>query len=149
MASKTFICKKESEIFYLSHSGMGGFLNPEGHAEHSWSISMVERGRESGSMSLQGAIESEWTPVEVKDIAKNLLAQNPGRITKTWIKSVYRYFRHCYSKDGINRNVSDCVTFGKFWDNVELEKDMPAENHLGYLFVKKFDQNHTPQTDLF
>jgi len=138
------IVAEDGSWWYLENDGMGGFLNPPEHAEHSYSIM-----GNGCYMSLSSAIKESWIPKSVKSLAQKLLAEHPGVITDEWIVSVYKYFRHCYSKNGENRNVSDCVTYGKFWDNAEQEKDENPERHLGYLFVKQFDPTHTPRTDLF
>lgn len=145
---KQFIVKQGASNYYLVDNGMGGAFNPPQDAEHNYSIAEFRGGHEVGGYSLSGAIDSQWMPQQVKFVAARTLKQHKGIITEDWIQSVYKYFAHCYSKDGQDRNVSNSVTFGKFWNNAEQEKDYPAEYHLAYLFVKKFDPTHTPRLDL-
>jgi hypothetical protein len=134
-----FIEKVNGSNYYLNNKGMGGFLNPPEQAEHNFSIIEKRGGHEVGSYSLTGAIKESWIPQEVKSIAKQYLNKYPGIITEDWIKEVYKYFRYCYSKDGINRSVSDCI--------IDKENKEPKK-HLGYLFIKEFDNNHNVRTDL-
>jgi hypothetical protein len=131
-----------------STHGAGGFLNPPQHAEHNYSIIGKERGREVESMSLSYAVTAEYVPAHIRQRAQEILEQNPGVITEEWIISTYKYFGHTYSPDGIERNVSKAIYYGKFWGNADKEKDANPEHHLAYLFIKTFDPNHTPRLDL-
>jgi hypothetical protein len=148
MEKQTFICSEAGSRFYLVDSGMGGAFNPPGHAEHFFSIH--EQGNGEGYYSLTSAIEKKWMPEEVKRVSREALKLNPGDVTsEAWIRQVYTHFRHCYSKDGSNRNVTDCLVYSKWNGNADEEKNENPERHLGCLFVKKFDPSHKPRTDLF
>jgi hypothetical protein len=151
-AMKKFICKSGSSNYYLVNDGMGGFLNPPSHPEHTYSIQEFRGGHEVGSYSLSAAIEYEWMPGAVRGTAKGVLKRwQAGEIDPAWMHSVYNYFRHSYSKDGINTNVNDrenMVTYGKFWDNAEQEQYTDPSHHLGYMYIKKFYPEHKPNLEL-
>lgn len=150
--NKRFICKHGASLYYLVNEGMGGFLNPPTHPEHSYSIVEYRGGHECGSYSLSAAASEDWLPGSVKGTAKGILKRwQAGTPDSAWVQSVYNYFRHCYSVDGIETNVNHegkTITFGKFWDNADLEKDMPPTHHLGYMFVKKYYPDHEPDLNL-
>lgn len=126
----------------VTGKGMGGFLNPPGHAEHTQSVHEYERGRDRGSMSLSYAAgdETTWVPADFKARCKQALADNPGQFTDEWERVVYSYFRNCYSPDGVTRNTSN-ATIGK---NVSL----PAEWHLAYMHVRHYFPDAKPRLDL-
>lgn len=144
---RKFICKEGASNYYLVSSGMGGFLNPPGHPEHAYSIVECRGGHEVGSYSLSSAAKESYLPARVKGTARGVLKRwNPGVPDESWLASVYNYFRHCYSRDGIGRNINnnETVTYGKFWGNAELEQYENPAHHLGYLHVKSFYPDHTP-----
>lgn len=143
----TLICEEHGSKWHLRNSGMGGFLDPPGYATHNFSIVEIVRTREAGFYSLN--CSESWLPEPVKKVISETLKENPGEVTEEWIRQVYAHLRHCYSKDGINRNAGDCAVYGKFWGNADKEAEANPEYHLGYLFVKKFDTSHKPRVDLF
>jgi hypothetical protein len=148
---KRFICKDGASNYYLVNEGMGGFLNPPNHPEHTYSIQEFRGGHEVGSYSLTSAARDEYLPALVRGTAKGALKRwQAGEIDIEWMASVYNYFRHCYSRDGINRNVNDknaTVTYGKFWDNAEQEQYENPAHHLGYLYVKQYYPEHQPNIE--
>lgn len=142
MTSKTFICKDGSSNYYLVNDGAGGFLNPPNDAEHSFSIQEFRGGDKMRICSLRYASEDNYLPRQVKAAAVRCIKAHKGNVNdENWIASVYNYFRNCYSPDGINRSLSDCIVA------TELSK-YPPEWHLAYLFIKQFDPEHTPRLDL-
>ena len=122
---KSFICKEGASNYYLVDEGMGGFLCPPEHAAHKFSIREDRGGHEVGGYSLE--CNESWLPAAVKHTMAQTLKAHPGKVTEEWICDVYRHFRHCYSRDGVN----------------------DPTHHLGFLFVKKYDPSHTPRIDLF
>lgn len=149
---KKFICKQGASNYYLVNDGMGGLLNPPTHPEHTYSIQEFRGGHEVGFYSLSSCLSSEWMPRAVKGAAKGILKHwQAGKIDKAWEATIYNYFRHCYSLDGINRNVSDknnMITFGKFWGNAEQEQGMNPTHHLAYMFIKEFYPDYEPNIEL-
>lgn len=145
---KKFICKQGASNYYLVSEGMGGFLNPPNHPEHDYSIIECWGGQEVGSMPLSYASTCDYLPGAVRGTAKGILKRwNPQEPDPAWLDSVYNYFRHCYSIDGINRDTSHCITYGKFWGNAEQEQNDDPTHSLAYLHVKEFYPNHTPDLD--
>ena len=81
--------------------GMGGFMNPPGHAEHTYSVIEVNvsgPNREQGSMSLSYAASDETplVPAHVKADCKRILAAHPGEYTDAWERRCYPYWKNCY-----------------------------------------------------
>lgn len=119
----------------VDNKGMGGFLAPIGHATHSYSIY-----HDRCYMSLGAAVNDEWLPEDAKNVARKLLAENPGILTDEWVKQVYAYFHHCYSPDGTDHNYSNCI--------VDQTNNQPAENHLAYLHIRQYFPNYQVRLDL-
>lgn len=143
---KTTIDK--SNICIITNSGMGGFLNPPTHPEHTLSVKSVYG--DKFSMSLSSAIESEWLNDECRNKAKEILSSQQApdinsQEVKEWIHEVLGYFNHCYSKDGKNRNVST---------HLEIIKDDPFEakiidRHLGVMLIREYYPNYVPTVEDF
>jgi hypothetical protein len=142
--------------------GQGGFLAPPGHASHSLRVEEYRGSRSSeseSSLSVDSALTEEWVPSALKVAICKAMAQYEAQCTEDWVQSIYSYFGNCYSPDGVNRNVSDCLIVkaneggfgyvtGPFGADGWLESLPPAEHHLGYLYVKQYFPEHTPRTDL-
>jgi hypothetical protein len=104
------------------------------------------RGSRSASyetcMSVQAAASDEWVPEPVKARARRLLEASAVECSEDWVRSVYAYFRNCYSPDGVDRNVSRCV--------IPKGDDPTPEptRHLAYLCVRSHFSEHEPRVDL-
>lgn len=90
----------------IVREGVGGFLNPPTHPEHTYSVETdLNRHRDNrGSMALSSAIASDYVDESAKQQAKNLLAEweaNKPALSEwecqLWIKRVMGYFRNCYN----------------------------------------------------
>lgn len=136
----------------LVNSGMGGFLNPPGDAEHSWSVAEYRGSRSSNyesMMSLRGALDCDWVPSEVQCVARQKIAEASPQCTEEWLQSVYRHFRNCYSPDGENRNAGDCIVYTMNPRHAhETNNAQPYERSLAVLFVQKFFPDHEARMDL-
>lgn len=126
-------------IYIIAHRGMGNFLCPPEHAEHRYSVREYHRGREQGSTALTYALSCSWIPEHIKTSVRELLAKFPGKFTPEWESEVYAYFRHCYSPDGIERSLAKMV--------VDPSNAIP-ERHLGYLHIREFFPDYTPNVAL-
>jgi len=122
--------------------GMGGFLNPPTHPEHTQSV------KGTGFwMSLSRAAECEWLDEWTRRAAKGILASwhRPpleSKDVQNWIHQVLGYFEGCYSgndKDGnVSWNVSDLRIDHKV--NPMLNVDM----HAGIRIVRKYYPEFNP-----
>lgn len=158
---KTLIDTKASRVkgklgkWYLRNNGMGGLLDPPGRATHFWSIEYRGKYLGAGCAALEGMAkpddqDREWIPVEVRTLARDLLKFFPGdHLDERWIRECYNYFRNCYSPDGENRNVGDCI-IPKDQFQRELMRETPSwqVRHLAYLHIRKFDPQHQLREDL-
>lgn len=140
MSKSGFICREGASCYYVKSGGGGGFLNPPNDAEHLYHIEEERGGQNVGFLSLRTCLDYDWIPRQVKIRCKGLLNRDIQYQDETWIQSVYNYFRHCYSFDGIDRSASDCII-----DNTD---SLPVEKHLAVLFIQQWDKNHAPRLDL-
>jgi hypothetical protein len=113
---------------------MGCFLDPPGSPQYDYE---VREGRSTGFYSLEAALE--YGLPGVQDRIRALYRAAPIRCTEDWLADVYRYFRHCYSPDGVSCNVSDCI--------IDRENARSPETHLAVLFVRKWFPCHAPRLD--
>lgn len=88
----------------IVHGGMGGFLSPPTHPEHSLHIEtgLNRRPADRGSMSLSYAATCEYLEDETREIAKKMLetwSKPPidSPEIKDWIYQVLGYFGGCYA----------------------------------------------------
>jgi hypothetical protein len=142
--------------------GQGGFLDPPGYPTHRFAF-LEYRGSRStdyeSAISVDTAGEYSWVPAAVKGRARRLLAEHPPQCTEEWLRSVYGYFRGCYSPDGEDRNVSRCLivkpnpdgdgyVLGPFGRDGHLDELPPADRHLAVMQVRRFFPDHEPREDL-
>lgn len=126
--------------YSIINDGMGAMLNPPNDPEHSYSVVAKAGHREVASWSLRAALESNEVPEDIKTEVNALLDANKGGYTDEWEHSVYNYFRHCYSHDGINRSASDC--------KIDPTNSEPADHHLAFMLIKSFFPDAKPNMDL-
>lgn len=139
-----FIVKEGASNYYVKAGSMGSFLCPPEHANKKYHIIEKRGGHEVGSCSIEFVAnehEEGYFPLAVKRVASRYLKDFPGDVkNEEWIKEVYRYFKNCYSDDGINRDVSDCV--------INTNDHVFPQFHLGYLCIKSYDPEHEIRYDL-
>lgn len=157
------------QIVHESGSGMGGFLSPPGAAVHEYRIEEWRGSRSQEaetSMSIE-AINDEWSswlPARIRNRARKILDSQAALCTDKWVESVYAYFRYCYSPDGEDRNVSNCLivkpntekdvqegfgyVMGIFGRDGWVELPPPPDTHLAVLFIRQYFPDHEPRTDL-
>lgn len=135
----------------IAFGGMGGFLNPPTHPEHDYSVSSVYG--DNFSMSLSAASESEWLNASTVIRAKAMLDewQKPdinSQSVKEWIYQVLGYFENCFSPDGIDRNVSNSLTWipknGKKWGDKWQNFKRDTNKHLGVMLIRKYYPEYKP-----
>ena len=127
------------------NSGMGGFLNPPTHPEHSISVESIKR--DDFCMSLSSAVESDWLSPYVRELARDILnAWVPPALEspaiQEWIAQVLGYFRGCYvgqDKQG-NRswNASDLRI------SQDADPVLGADLHAGVHLIRKYYPEFTP-----
>lgn len=119
--------------------GMGGFLCPPEHPEHSYSVRTKH-----GSYSLSCATTCEWLDEDTRKNAHNLLSKwsdnrppidSPG--VRDWIHNVLGYFRGCYKGDGAE---PEC------WhvSNLKFGGNSPIENHAGVHLIREYYPEYVP-----
>lgn len=121
----------KSQNYRIVNESMGSFLTPFGHASQRYSVKNYD-----GQMSLDHALEDKDVPENLKEKIKKLLEDNPVEFTEDWEHSCYNYFRNCYSPDGINRNVSNCI--------IDKTNNKPPKHHLAYLHIKSYFPDYEP-----
>jgi len=134
-------------VYQLIQSGMGGFLNPPLHPEHSWSLASGD----GGGMSLSSAIGCEWLSESSKKQARVLLDKwehidklpiSDARV-QDWIYHILGYFCDCYAKPD-NEGAKDR------WDIDQLDMDSQVnpmtkiDLHAGVHFIRKYYPDYCP-----
>lgn len=124
-------------------SGMGGFMDPPGAPSHSHSVEDGPAYNPSCCMSLESALAESYVPEHIKARVRGIIAQAEITYPESWVRSVYAYFACCYSPDGVDRNVSNCI--------VDRSPTFPVRDparHLGVLFIRRWLPEHEPRMDL-
>lgn len=132
--------------------GMGGFLCPPTHPEHTQSVQTdLRRRRENrSSMSLSHALTCDWLEDRVKHRVQQILEQwnstKPALDTpavQEWILTVLGYFKGCYKGDNGSWNVADLRM---------VPNANPMENiddHAGVRLIRKYYPDFTPTAAQF
>jgi hypothetical protein len=130
--------------------GMGGFLNPPTHPEHSIHVETDLRRRKEnrGAMSLSSAAGCEWLNRETRHAARLRLNQwqrppisDPS--IQDWIYRVLGYFRNCYIRPFSTRKASDLLVSNS------LNPLAHAHMHAGVAFVRNFYPEFHPSAKHF
>lgn len=131
-------------------SGMGGFLNPPTHPEHSFSVSSSYG--DTFSMSLTAAAKTDWLNSATKAAARHLLKTwKAPAIESTevqdWIAHVLGYFKSCYSGSDSDGNIS--------WNASDLrilpdaDPVLNADIHAGVHLIRGYYPEFTPTAEDF
>jgi hypothetical protein len=127
-------------------SGMGGFLNPPTHPEHTHSVETGRRSNPDCCMSLTSAVESEWLDDGTRLAAKTLLdswkrpaIESPE--VQDWILQVLGYFRNCYKGDGPE---PECWHAGKLRIINPNTEALPSEIHAGVHLIRQYYPEYQP-----
>ena len=133
----------------IIQSGMGGFLNPPGHPEHTTSVETDLRWRPEnrGRMSLTAASKCGYIDPAIRAKATRLLtayvppdiASDEGR---TWARSVLGYFRGCY------RNPQKAGEDQWHAAHVDVDSNRDplanADDHAGVHWIRKWYPEFRP-----
>jgi hypothetical protein len=116
--------------------GMGGFLCPPTHPEHSQSVKFP-----GGSCALSSVIDSpdEWHPATVAVVRTVLSSWKRPPIdspeVQDWIRQVLGYFRNCYKGDGPE---PECWHADKLRILKKGDDARPNEEHAGVHLIRKY-----------
>jgi hypothetical protein len=136
-----------TETGRIVNRGMGGFLNPPGHPERSFSVETDLQGRPEnrGGLSLSSAIECEWLSLETRSAAARVLKEwsRPwigAEDVQAWILQVLGYFKNCYQSPSGSWNASD-LFIG--------DGDGHEDQHAGVHLIRKYYPEFVPTTAQF
>lgn len=136
--------------------GMGGFLNPPGHPEHTSSVEtdLRRRPENRGGMSLSSAIGTEWLDDAIRAECRRKLAEwDANKLPLTdpavqdWIRQVLGYFRGCYRNTAAPRDEQ--------WHASELVIDQTRKpldwqnDHAGVNLIRKYYPDYVPTAEDF
>lgn len=130
-------------VEFRKDSGSGGFMDPPGHAHHTYSVYVWEGRRRPPDtiMSVQSAAESDWLPESARKRAQEMLSSHTATPSELWIRNVYGYFRNMYLPEGAEWNTAGDLKVGK-------PGEYPHDRHAAVLMVRKFFPGHEPRADL-
>lgn len=151
---------KTKEDARVTSGGMGGFLCPPGHPEHSYHVEtdLMRRPENRGGMNLSSAVESDWLEEdapEARNAARALLLaweceKKPiaDPEVQDWIAHVLGYFRGCYKGPG---NEPEC------WHASDLHIHQGADTlpgadwrkHAGVHLIQNYYPDYKPCADDF
>lgn len=117
--------------YEIRKDGMGGFLNPPGDPEHFYHVHGYHV-----DMSLSAALTDSDVPEGIKAAIRDLYAQNTSENTAEWRSQVHSYFRHCYSPDGQDWNVSNVV--------IDKTDSLPVDRNCAVHWIRKFYPDYDP-----
>jgi len=126
--------------------GMGGFLNPPTHPEHTRAVQSLHG--DTFFMSLSAAVESEWLDAGSRLAAKSLLDswQSPAIESpevQDWIRQVLGYFRGCYQGENGSWHAGELKIVKKG------ELLPPVEQHAGVHLIRKYYPEFEPTAEQF
>lgn len=138
----------------VTNSGMGGFLNPPGHPEHSMSVQTGRSDNPNGIYSLSSAINSEWLSPGLRGRCSGILKRwEANKLplehedVQEWICHVLGYFKGCYkgqTKDGAESwNASDLKI------DSECDPMTRADDHAGVHLIRKYYPEYQPRIEHF
>lgn len=137
----------------IRREGMGGFLNPPTHPEHTNSVEFdLHRSRENrGGMSLSTAVECEWLDDATRAEAKRRLDEWAGSPIESpdvqaWIRQVLGYFKGCYRGEGAE---PECWHAGNLRIIKSSEPQPPVEEHAGVHLIRKYYPEFAPTPQHF
>lgn len=134
----------------ITSSGMGGFLNPPTHPEHTMhvEIDLRRRPENRGGLSLSSAVDCDWLDAGTRMAAKAVLNswQAPPMESaeiQAWILQVLGYFRSCYQGTNGSWNAYDLV--------IDKERDpvVNADTHAGVNLIRKYYPSFVPSAEHF
>lgn len=123
----------------------GCFLEPPNHPSYSYAWETID---EYASVDTVAKNEHGYFPEKAVWLANKFLddydinEQSP-ELVQDWIHKVLGYFKNCYSKDGVTRDVNDGLIVAK-----QGEK-YPLDHHLGVMHVRQYLPDWTPTKDDF
>jgi hypothetical protein len=137
--------------------GMGGFLNPPQHPEHTMHVETdLNRSRNNrGSMSLSYAVECDYIDPAIRARVRCILSQweappleSPA--VQDWIRQVLGYFKGCYrntkAPEGQQWNADKLVVnnlIDPLWISQESGRPF-ADDHAGVNLIRKFYPEFVP-----
>lgn len=135
--------------------GMGGFLNPPGHPEHTHHVEtdLKKQPQNRGGMSLSEAVDCTWLVPSTRAAAKSMLdrwqeyrpaLESPE--VQDWIRQVLGYFRGCYRGEGPE---PECWHADKLCIPKAGEPARLNEEHAGVHLIRKYYPEYEPTGEHF
>ncbi len=136
--------------------GMGGFLNPPGHPEHTHSVEtdLRRRPENRGGMSLSSAVECEYLDRATRRAARLMIygwdkkkpgIENPAHPElREWVYQVLGYFRGCYQGPG---HETECWNADKLMIHKGADTLPGADwnKHAGVHLIRKYYPEYEPK----
>jgi hypothetical protein len=139
--------------------GMGGFLNPPGHPEHTMSVSRrYANGREYGCSSLTNFLEDAhpWigndaaVRANIRGVLKRWEDSKPALETvavQEWVLQVLGYFRHCYRNPSLNAPECWHAQHMIMGETQARIMDLLENDHAGVHHIRKYYPEFQPREE--
>lgn len=142
----------------IRQTGMGGFLNPPGHPEHTHHIETDLRRRpwNRGGMSLSTAVKCEYLDDATRAAARKLLdtwlankqpLDSPE--VQGWVRQVLGSFKGCFKGQETAPGAGDEWDVGKLRINSEVDPLLNADLHAGVHLIRKYYPEFIPTAEHF
>lgn len=137
--------------------GVGGFLNPPDHPEHSHSVEtdLRRRPENRSSMALSSAVEAGWLDDETRRLARKMLedwqANRPpleSASVQDWVHNVLGYYRGCYRGPGEEPECWHAGTLTIATDRDRVPMDH-IDTHAGVHLIRTYYPEFVPTAEHF
>ena len=144
----------------MGDGGMGGFLNPPGHPEHTMRVHELCPGwkKYGPDMSSLSSYAENGTDESCRDRCRDILAAYVGPATdspefQAWARQVMGYFRNCWRQPECVRKFRG-ISDAKQWNCDMLYMGAPLklhtiDDHAGVNFILKYYPGWVPAPEDF
>lgn len=100
-------------FYKINSQGMGAFLCPPGHPDHTHSLEGYESSRHRTAISsrrLSAALADGFDgQPEIRGQVQQIFDRADVRCDELWLRTVYAHFRNCYTPESGSRSASDVI----------------------------------------
>lgn len=133
----------KTRFYKIERGGVGGFMCPPGHWNHSWELNEYSSSR---SRTVQGSYTIDYAESDEAN-ASETLRQQVARIkaesslvlSEAWVREVYGYFRNMWVPESGSHSASDLISYNE----AEISAGK-AETLLRETFAKRYPPLEVP-----
>lgn len=124
--------------------GLGGFLCPPGHWNHTYVANEYRSGHDkeepSGIFSLDSVMDQDTVfPVSIRNQVQKIMDQSTLILSEKWVRYVYGFFVGIYVPESGDRKASELIC---------SHTPVPGLVHAATAHIRDFFPDHQPREDL-